>query len=252
MLYLHLTGTQADFQATVDDATGALDPDSCEVLWIQAEGMVRLPGPACNLVALRTLDLSCCINLKTLPEQLVELPLLACLKLKGCTSLTDLPSLLSKLSFLSELDLEVCAAMRSLPDLSGAPCLTRVETRQRELVENKAKDGVVYVYGMPTALVAGWKGREHAPGLQGLRKWARNPENHWKCEVTEAELEHAHQVIAETLHKMGLGAGSTQQSTNSSRPRSGNPIVQDSRVNTFQLDVEVRMSLHSVLHKKVL
>ena len=85
----------------------------------RCQSLETLPERVGDLSNLQTLDLFYCSNLKTLPERLGDLKSLQTLSLYRCSSLKALPERVGELSNLQTLTLKTCTSLRTLPDRVG-------------------------------------------------------------------------------------------------------------------------------------
>ncbi|KAI3670982.1 hypothetical protein L1987_87628 [Smallanthus sonchifolius] len=99
--------------------------ESLEMLTLWMKEIKCLPNYMCKMKCLKRLDLSWCILVEKLPEELGSLECLEELALKGCESLRDIPNSICKMRRLKRLDLHSCILIEKLPQQLG--CLECLE-----------------------------------------------------------------------------------------------------------------------------
>ena len=100
--------------------------------------LVSLPSSLGRLAALEGLDLTCCESLQALPDSVGDLGALRTLLLADCFALAALPTAITRLHALTLLNLDYCDALTQLPDLSLRADLT-VELLPKRLSQWEAK-----------------------------------------------------------------------------------------------------------------
>ncbi|KAI3827279.1 hypothetical protein L1987_01352 [Smallanthus sonchifolius] len=111
--------------------------ENLEMLTLCMKEIKSLPNYMCKLKCLRRIDLSWCILVEKLPEELGRLECLEELALKGCESLRDIPNSICKMRCLKRLNLHGCILVEKLPQKLGRlECLEELVLKSCEALRD--------------------------------------------------------------------------------------------------------------------
>lgn len=92
--------------------------------------LVKLPNGVCDLAEMKTLSVTHCHKLSTLPEEIGRMSNLEVVRLRSCIDLTALPASFCNLARLSFVDISECFSIRDLPeDIGNLSCLTKLNMK---------------------------------------------------------------------------------------------------------------------------
>ncbi|XP_050252912.1 probable disease resistance protein At5g66900 [Quercus robur] len=97
-------------------------PNLMEINIDYCNDLVELPVVLCDVILLKTLIITNCHQLSTLPKEIGKLVNLEVFRLRSCTDLSELPESITGLKNLKLLDISDCLSIRHLPKEIGELC----------------------------------------------------------------------------------------------------------------------------------
>lgn len=117
-LSLYFCETKQVFQSNTVSISDIL-PNLEELCVDYCKDLVTLPSGLCDIISLKKLSITRCINFLSLPQEIGNLGNLKVLRLSSCAELGEIPASIEKLLKLHFLDISGCASLHNLPEEIG-------------------------------------------------------------------------------------------------------------------------------------